>query len=327
MPATPVSLSSNAAATSHWGSLKLRLALIGALLIAASVALTVGLTLRAIDRHSEQVALDLSLAQTRKMAKLISARLVSLQLSLRAAAARLDTRRPIEADAALTFLGERAVLVGQFDSLFVSRPDGRVLALRDDQGVRSPTLSVGDREYFRQTLAQQRPIISPPIVGPASSEPTVVLTMPVRGEDGRIVAVLAGSMRLATRDLMPEITAVDEDDPASTVIVDAQGRVLSHPNRQWLMRDAPLEPTLAGAVARWRAGRRRAARSNRAGWRRASTPTWCRWPACPTPNGSSFAAPRSTVCSAASSRRSSTRWRWARRSHSAAARCCWRSRS
>ena len=253
MPATPVSLSSNAAATSHWGSLKLRLALIGALLIAASVALTVGLTLRAIDRHSEQVALDLSLAQTRKMAKLISARLVSLQLSLRAAAARLDTRRPIEADAALTFLGERAVLVGQFDSLFVSRPDGRVLALRDDQGVRSPTLSVGDREYFRQTLAQQRPIISPPIVGPASSEPAVVLTMPVRGEDGRIVAVLAGSMRLATRDLMPEITAADEDDPASTVIVDAQGRVLSHPDRQWLMRDAALEPTLVGAVAHWAA--------------------------------------------------------------------------
>ena len=43
MSATPVSLSSSAAATSHWGSLKLRLALIGALLIAASVALTLPL--------------------------------------------------------------------------------------------------------------------------------------------------------------------------------------------------------------------------------------------------------------------------------------------
>ena len=100
MPATPVSLSSSAAATSHWGSLKLRLALIGALLIAASVALTVGLTLRAIDRHSEQVALDLSLAQTRKMAKLVSARLISLQLSLRSAADGFDTHQPLQAEQA-----------------------------------------------------------------------------------------------------------------------------------------------------------------------------------------------------------------------------------
>ena len=50
------------------GSLKFRLAAIGALLIAISVALTVGLTLRSVDQHTEQVALDLSLAQTRKRA-------------------------------------------------------------------------------------------------------------------------------------------------------------------------------------------------------------------------------------------------------------------
>ena len=41
-------------------SLKLRLALSGALLIAAAVALTVGLTTRTTSRHAEQLVLDQS---------------------------------------------------------------------------------------------------------------------------------------------------------------------------------------------------------------------------------------------------------------------------
>ena len=140
--------------TSRWSSVKLRLALIGALSIAASVALTVGLTLRSIDRHSEQVALDLSLAQTRKMAKLISARLVSLQLSLRSASESFETGHPLRADEALAFLRNRPVLASLFDTVFVSRPDGHVVAFRDGQGVRAPTLFIGDRDYFRQTVEQ-----------------------------------------------------------------------------------------------------------------------------------------------------------------------------
>ena len=236
---------------SPWGSVKLRLALIGALLIAASVALTVGLTLRTVDQHSEQVALDLSLAQTRKMAKLVGARLVSLQLALRSAAETLDTRQPLRAEQALGFLRDRPVLASLFDTVFVSQPDGQVLAFRDGQGVRTPKLYIGDRDYFRQTIAQQRPVISSPNVGRASNEPVVILTLPLRGDDGRVVAVIGGGLRLATRALMPEITADDEDDPAHTVIVDAAGRVLSHAEPQWLMRDAALDPTLTDAVNRW----------------------------------------------------------------------------
>ncbi|MES2957524.1 MAG: diguanylate cyclase [Pseudomonadota bacterium] len=243
--------SSLAARPSRWGSVKLRLPAIGALLIALSVALTVGLTLRSLDDYDEQLALDLSLAQTRKMAKLISARLVSLQLSLRSAAEGLDVQRPIDTTAALAFLRERRELKSQFDTLYLALPDGRMLAFRDEKGVRTPQFDIADRPYFQQTMAQQRPIVSQPIVGRGSIEPVVVLTMPVRGADGRIVAVLGGGMRLASRDVMPEITASDEDDPARTVIIDAQGRVLSHADREWLMRDAAAEPTLAGAIAHW----------------------------------------------------------------------------
>ena len=240
-----------AAPSSRWGSVKLRLAATGAFLIALAVALTVGLTLNAVDDHDEQVALDLSLAHTRKMARLISARLVSLQLSLRTAAQSLDISQPIDRAAAEAFLTGRPVLTSLLDTMTVIRPDGEVLAFRDSKGPRVPGLNVADRDYFRDTLAQQRPIVSQPMMGRLSKEPVILLTMPVLGPDGRLVVVLAGSLRLASRELMPEITATDDADTAMTVIVDKIGRVVSHPDHQWLLRDAAQEPALAGALSQW----------------------------------------------------------------------------
>ena len=176
---------------------------------------------------------------------------MSLQLALRGASERLDTSRPIDTRVATEFLTEHAELASLFDTLWIAPADGNVLAFRDGAKLSNPTLAFGDRPYFIQTLAQQRPMISPPLVGRATTEPMVILTMPVRAADGRTAAVLAGGLRLGARALMPEITAADEGDPAHTVIVDSQGRIVSHPNRDWLTRDAGNDPALAGAIARW----------------------------------------------------------------------------
>ena len=83
-------------ASTGWHSVKLQLALIGALLIAGSVGLTVTLTLRTLQAHDERMALDLSLSHTRRIAKMRSSRLVALQLALRAAAERMPMSEPID---------------------------------------------------------------------------------------------------------------------------------------------------------------------------------------------------------------------------------------
>lgn len=229
----------------------MRLALLGALLIALSVTLTVGLTLHTVDERSQQESLDLSLAQTRKAARMVSMRLVQLQLALRAAAGRLDIGTPGDVDAARRFLAERDVLAQEMHTILVADPRGRVLALRDRHGVHLSDLDIGDRAYFRQTMTQQRPIISEAQSSEGEREAGVMLTFPVRGPDGRIAAVIGGSIGLAGNVITRELTADDEDDPAQTVIVDPQGRVIAHPRREWLMRDAALEPSLAGAVSHW----------------------------------------------------------------------------
>lgn len=251
MPAVPPSACSAAVPRGSAHTLKLRLALMGGVLIALAVALTVGLTLNGVGARADRLALDLSLSQTRKYAKLVSTRLVELQLALRSAAEAGDTREITDADQARRFLTQHVELARQFDSLFVATPAGKMLALRDERGMHHPEFSVADRPYFQQTLAQQRPIISQPVMGRASLEPVLVLTFPVRGSDGKIAAVLGGGLRMATHRLLADIVDIDDDDPSRTAVVDAQGLIVAHHDRGWLMRDASYEPALTATIARW----------------------------------------------------------------------------
>jgi diguanylate cyclase (GGDEF)-like protein/PAS domain S-box-containing protein len=240
------------AATSRWRSLELRLALAGALLIALAVTLTALLATRTAGARTEQLVLDQSLAQTRRLASFLSARLVGFQLSLRAVSERLDVSQQVDRAAAARLLAESVALTTQVSTLFVADPTGRVLALWDgDKGVHHPPLAIGDRAYFRLTVEQQRPVISEPVMGRLSGQPVVVLTMPVRGPRGDVIAVVGGGVRLANPQWLLRLTSDDQDDPSLLVIADAQGRVLAHPQAARLMHDVSHEESLEGAAARW----------------------------------------------------------------------------
>ncbi|MEF7613484.1 diguanylate cyclase [Aquincola sp. MAHUQ-54] len=235
----------------RFGSVKLRLSLVGVLLSAASVALTVGLVLREVGARTEEVALDLSLAQTRKLARLMGSRVVGLQLTMRAGADDLPVERIGDPAGLRDWLAGQSALASTMDSLFVADVRGSVLAWRDNHGIRTPQTQIGDRDYFKLTLRQGRPVVSEPMSGRLSEEPVILMTMPVRDGSGEIVAVLGGSLRLWTNGLMPEVTAGDPEDAGMMVITDARGRILSHADRRWLMRDAQETPELAEAAGRW----------------------------------------------------------------------------
>src|SRR3981189_1499149 len=70
-------------------SLKVRLALASALLILASVAMSVIFVLREVGRSTEQIVLDSQEDDARRLAATISQRLVGLQRALRGAALQL----------------------------------------------------------------------------------------------------------------------------------------------------------------------------------------------------------------------------------------------
>ncbi len=87
-----------------------------------------------------------------------------------------------------------------------------------------------------------------------SGEPIVILTMPVFAGNGTVAGVLGGSLRLSSRSLLDDLTqeTTDRRSAVSTVVVDAKGQILSHPAREWVLRDGASEPTIAAALQEWR---------------------------------------------------------------------------
>ena len=88
----------------------------------------------------------------------------------------------------------KPLLRSQFANVFVTAADGRMLAYADAAGVRRPEVSLGDRDYFRRTLAERRAIVSEPVPGRVSGEPVVVFTQPLVDRNG---AVLAANDKIA----------------------------------------------------------------------------------------------------------------------------------
>ena len=236
-------------------SLKVRFALAGALLVLASVALTVIFVLREVGRSTEQVVLDSQEDDARRLAASISLRLVGLQRALRSAATQLPATALADPARLGEFMRSQQVLETMFSSIFVVGVDGQVLLVDDENGLRDPNINVGDRDYFKATLREHRPIVSRAAVSRVTGDPLVVLTMPVFASDGHIAGVFGGSLRLSGRSPFADLAQSGDDKQSMvvTVLLDARGQILSHPDHDWVMRDGSAEPRLAAALQDWRA--------------------------------------------------------------------------
>ena len=240
------------------GSLKLRLALASGVIIALSVVVVSSLVLERGGRHTEQAILDSEAANAEHLATVLRQRIVLLQVALRAAAAPVDATILTDPAAQVRYMQQRQVLATLFANIALVSADGRVLAVRDGSGIRREDLSVADRPYFRQTVQLGRPIVSEPMIGRLSREPVVVLTMPVASAGPTGGAVLLGTLRLSSRDLLADLAATGSDGRTvvQTVVADASGLILAHPDPAMVMRPVESVPGLQSTVAQWvRSGR------------------------------------------------------------------------
>jgi diguanylate cyclase (GGDEF)-like protein/PAS domain S-box-containing protein len=235
-------------------SLKVRMALASALLILASVATTVVVALREVGRSTEQMVLDSQEDDARRIAATVSVRLVGMQRALRSVALQLTPATLADRAQLTEFVSRQPVLPTIFSSVFVVSLDGTIELVVDESGIRDPHTSVADRDYFKDTVREQRPMIARVTASRVSKEGIVVLTMPVFGSDGRVIGMLGGSRRLSSRSLLDDLTQGDEGrhSAVATIVVDAKGLILSHPRRDWVLKDGAAEPRIAAALEDWR---------------------------------------------------------------------------
>ncbi len=234
-------------------TLKFRLALASMLVIALSVGVTTKVLLHQVEKRTERAVLDLESATVERLAKLLSTRVVGLQVALRAVAGDFSTKTLASPDAIREELRSHTGIRTMFARVFVALPDGQAIGVAAEPGSREANLNVADRQYFRETISTGRPVVSEPILSRVANEPSIVFTMPILRADSSVAAVLCATMRLGEQNLMMDLveSSLGDEEPMRTMVVDVQGRILAHTSSVRLMRDAETEPGLSGAMQRW----------------------------------------------------------------------------
>lgn len=86
-------------------------------------------------------------------------------------------------------------------------------------------LSLSDRPYFQQTMALRAPAVSDFLIGRASSNPTIITTLPMIGADGQVKSILLASLRLDWMDTLIAERGVHSDIVA--FVVDGSGTIIA----------------------------------------------------------------------------------------------------
>ena len=237
------------------GSLKVRLALASLLLIAGSIALTVVLVLQAMEKRSQRAVLDSEVANAERIGLVLSAKIISLQKALRAASTDLPADQLDQPAVVAAYLGRHQVLRSLFDSVFVVDANLHLIAAAENDTVRTTDIDASDRLYIRRTVHDRRAVISQPGLSRTSGTPMFAMTMPLFGRDGHVSAILVGGMKLSTNALLNDLTrpAMDDHDPVTTIVADAEGKIVSHKDPARVLKKAGTDPQFTQVVAQWQA--------------------------------------------------------------------------
>ena len=236
--------------TNAFASIKLRV--VGAcVVVGLAAALGAG---SAVHRMAEAELLhqiiDNDSDDRERTAGLLGSKLEMLKISLSAAATLLTVDELDDPAAMQRFLAARAGISVLFDDLMVARGDGMVMA-RIGAGSFTPgRLDIADREYFRQAMRNDQPVVSDPLISRVSGQPAVIVVVPVLGRDGGAVGVVAGVLQLQSNSLFVE-PVTSRQGHARDLVIDRSGTILSHTDRRRIMGNAADEPGLGAVFARW----------------------------------------------------------------------------
>ncbi len=180
---------------------------------------------------TQQLLLVNSLAET------IDDKLSVAQHALLAESAKVQTDIAANADKAQGFLDHQHSLHAIFDNgLFLFSTDGRLIA-------ESPFLSgrrnrdISYRDYFQITMKTGKPIISAPYQSTHSpGHPAIMMTAPIFSEQGRIAAIMGGSLDLHGSNILVELPRRKMNNHGDLFLLSADGMVIIHPDKTMIMQ-------------------------------------------------------------------------------------------
>ena len=233
------------------GSLVLRMVLVAMLAVALSGVLSAWLASRASEREAIRRLVGQQTEEVEVMARLLASKIEQSQKVLRTVAEGI-TPDMLNSPPSLEWLLQQGLPAVQFfDSMQVARQDGELrVNLQSGRLVDAANLDAAERDALRRTLTGGKPLVSE-LVGGRTADARVMFTMPLRREDGPVLGVVAGALKLQSQGLLPPSMTLPAGDDSRLVVFTRDGTILSHPDPQRLLGNVRDEAGLGPVYAQW----------------------------------------------------------------------------
>ncbi|PJI98757.1 PAS domain S-box-containing protein/diguanylate cyclase (GGDEF)-like protein [Acidovorax sp. 69] len=233
------------------GALVLRLMLVAVLAVALSGAVAAWLVTRASGQEAVRRMVSQQTDEVEVVARLLASKIEQSQKVLRTVAAGI-TPGMLESPSSLEWLLQQGLPAVQFfDTMQVARDNGELrLNLRAGLLQKAADLDPAERDALRRTLVDGKPLVSELIAG-RTSDARVMFTMPLHREDGTVLGVVAGALRLQSQSLLPPSMTLPARDDSQLIVFTRDGTILSHSDPTRILGQVRDEAGLAPVYGRW----------------------------------------------------------------------------
>lgn len=175
----------------------------------------------------------------RALADSLDARLSVQRSVLGAAAGQVPAPALSDAEQARRFLDSRTFLRRRFDQglRLVQAPEPRLLGSDETAARLATDFSEAELALFRRVADSKQTEISASFIG-ANGEPMLSMATPLRGPDGRTVALLTGRLSVLASEIAGELREHRIGETGYLYMSDPQRLMLMHPDRERIARIA-----------------------------------------------------------------------------------------
>jgi diguanylate cyclase (GGDEF)-like protein/PAS domain S-box-containing protein len=215
----------------------------------ALIVLVSAIELHFLRKDVSDVLFDTQFAMVSRVAEDIDNKL-ALHLDMLARIAGATPRQSLRSpDAIRANLRNQPMLLAMFDDVVWFAPDGHVIADLPELPRRSK-MNIADRGYFQQVMQTRKPVVSEPVLGKTSKDPVVLMATPLLAEDGSVLAVLTGTLRLNKGNFLAGLASAKAGKTGYFTILTKgpNPMYVVHPDPNRMLRARP--PGMRGAADR-----------------------------------------------------------------------------
>jgi diguanylate cyclase (GGDEF)-like protein/PAS domain S-box-containing protein len=218
-------------------SLGTRISAITSLLFLGALLIIGIVSLNAFRNELKSALVEQQNTFVRRVADDLDQKLLTLQHALVTSAAGITPSNIETSDSAQKYLDTNTGLFSLFDrSVFLFSVEGKLIAEHPFRPNRRGQ-DFSFRSYIKDTVKTGQPTVSEPFTTTKTDHDTVLmLTAPVYSKDGRLIAILTGSLGLTRPGMLGNIAKAVVGKTGYLYLVTSDGAVIMHPDKSRLSK-------------------------------------------------------------------------------------------